>query len=177
MSVVKSKRKSTRFEVAHLAFKIRTTLQQTILIDYGVMENKQLDESTAQLLRESAPHLVDYAREISNCIQYANAIYGVDLAMMDERRKWQDHAIANCHCLLQECQYIIDVFHEYVNVNKYTQITELVHKEIELLRNWRRSDNKIRRQLVDAESDKFNYATFCKYLTIFVDQFHNQDTA
>lgn len=152
MSVVKSKRKPSRFEVEHNAFKIRTTMLKTILIDYGVINRNELIPYEAQILHESTPHLLNYARQISNCIQNANAIYGINIEMMNERRKWQDRAIAYCNCILQELQYIIAVFNDYVNVNKYKQVIELVNTEILLIKGWRKGDNKIRKQLESKET-------------------------
>ena len=147
MSVVKSKRKPSRFEVEHNAFKIRTVLLKDILVDYGVMNREQLIPQLQQILYESTPHLLNYARQISNCIQSANALYGINIEMMNERRKWQDRAIAYCNCILQEFQYIIAVLNDFINVNKYKQITELVNTEIILIKGWRKADNKIRKQL------------------------------
>lgn len=79
-------------------------------------------------------------------ITLANSIYPTDDFLNDEyalRRKYQDVSISECYSLLQELQYIVACFD--VNINKLQPILDRIEKEVDLLKGWRQSDNKKRK--------------------------------
>ena len=57
------------------------------------------------------------------------------------RRAYQDKAIGCCFVLYQELQYIISMFG--TDLNKFIPILESIEKEVDLLKGWRQSDNKL----------------------------------
>lgn len=76
----------------------------------------------------------------------ANSIYPTDDFLNDEyalRRKYQDIAISECYSLSQELQYIVACFD--TNINKLQTILDRIEKEVDLLKGWRQSDNKKRK--------------------------------
>lgn len=58
------------------------------------------------------------------------------------RRKYQDIAIGCCYALYQELQYIVSVFD--TDLNRFIPILESIEKEVDLLKGWRQSDNKLK---------------------------------
>lgn len=79
-------------------------------------------------------------------ITMANSIYPIDDFLNDEyalRRKYQDVAISECYALLQEVQYIVACFD--ININKLQPVLDKIETEVDLLKGWRQSDNKKRK--------------------------------
>ena len=57
-----------------------------------------------------------------------------------ERRIHQYKAIGQCYRLTQELQYAIETLP--VDMNKYTRFADMIQVEIDLIKGWRKSDNK-----------------------------------
>lgn len=98
---------------------------------------------------------VEYEREIIvgilqkliENITSANSIYPTDAFLNTEyatRRTFQDKAICNCYTLYQELQYIASCFN--TDLNKLIPFLETIEKEVDLLKGWRQSDNKKRKE-------------------------------
>lgn len=83
-------------------------------------------------------------------ISMANSIYPTTMEECNERRLFQDRAIGYCHILMQELQYVIETLP--VNVEKYAPYGDAISSEINLLKGWRKSDNKVRRKLAENKS-------------------------
>ena len=77
---------------------------------------------------------------ILNSIVFANTIYPNTEFEFNERKKHQWDAIHGCEYLLQLFQRIITILP--VNAEKYTVIVEMICREIDLLRGWKKSTNK-----------------------------------
>lgn len=60
---------------------------------------------------------------------------------VNRKRMIQNYAIGNCNQMLQEMTFIIDTFP--VDANKYMRYVEMILREIELLKSWRRKGNKV----------------------------------
>ena len=73
---------------------------------------------------------------------------------MIERRICQDKAIGLCYRLTHELQYAIETLP--VDVNKYLRFAEMIQTEINLLKGWRKSDNKFKRAISDSASNFAN---------------------
>lgn len=89
--------------------------------------------------------IVDYLREITRDVFEANSIYPTCMAEYEQRRLMQDRALGKCYGLAQELQYVIESLP--VNVNKYTRFAESIQTEINLIKGWRQSDNRLKRAL------------------------------
>ena len=59
-----------------------------------------------------------------------------------ERRVQQDLAIGQCYRLVQELQYAIETLP--VDVNSFLRFGEDIQREIDLIKGWRKSDNKFK---------------------------------
>lgn len=93
-------------------------------------------------------------REMIHGITKANSIkYPVNLAEADERRIWQDRAIAACECLRMDLQDIMDTLP--LNKNWMTQIEPEIESEINLIKAWRKSDNPKRRAIREADMKRW----------------------
>lgn len=86
-------------------------------------------------------------QELIENITTANSIFPSNDFLHEEyamRRKYQDEAISNCYNLYQELQYISSCFNS--DLNKFIPFLEAVEKEVNLLKGWRQSDNKTRKE-------------------------------
>ena len=83
--------------------------------------------------------------EATNYIFMANSIYPSIPEELTERRICQDKAIGQCFRLLQEIQYTIEILP--INIEKYVRFIDGINKEISLLKGWRKSDNKFKKNL------------------------------
>lgn len=176
MAVPKYKRGESKFEVLIHAIKLRREFTLLLLRDFGIKTKIRDYKAIANFTEEDRAvfnalgekygfnktltalypeWLVEHFREniiklLSELIQNitsANTIFVTNESEYAERRNYQNKAICSCECLLQEMQYIISILCVNVDINKYTRYTELVEKEIALLRAWRKADNKIKKQL------------------------------
>jgi len=172
MSVLKSKRKASQFEVFHQLTKLRKDITDLLLRDFGYSYEKcdrklqkafggraydQLTE--AERLRydrmkqkweafddwfiyDQRQVIVDCLREITKEVYIANSIYPTCMEELIERRLHQDNAIGQCYRLVQELQYAIETLP--VDVNTFTQFGNAIQTEINLIKGWRKADNKFK---------------------------------
>lgn len=98
--------------------------------------------------------VVDCLRTIGEEIFVANSIYPTCMEELIERRIRQDRAVGQCYRLTQELQYAIETLP--VDVNKYLRFADLIQTEINLLKGWRKSDNKFKRAISDSASNFAN---------------------
>ena len=166
MSVLKSKRKPSQFEVFHHLNKMRKEVTDLLLRDFGydldkavkkvettfggrpyeelspdekVRYEKLMEKNTAfaeWFIADERKVIVDCLRSITEEVYVANSIY---------RRVHQDRAVGQCYRLTQELQYAIETLP--VDVNKYLRFAEMIQTEINLLKGWRKSDNKFKSAL------------------------------
>ena len=100
---------------------------------------------------------MDCLREVTKEVYIANSICPTCYDGLVQRRLHQDEAVGQCYRLVQELQYTIKTLP--VDVNTYTRFGEAIQTEINLIKGWRKSDNKfkghykimskLRRQLLD----------------------------
>lgn len=184
MSVLKSKRKASQFEVFHHFYKMRKEVTDLLLRDFGYdynrAENKVAKMFGGRSYTELTPEeksrydrlmeknrafdewfiederkvIVDCLRSIGENVFLANSIYPTYMEELIERRLCQDKAIGLCYRLTQELQYAIETLP--VNVNKYLRFAEMIQTEINLLKGWRKSDNKFKRAISDSASNFAN---------------------
>lgn len=184
MSVVKSKRKASQFEVFHHLYKMRREVTELILRDFGydfeksetkvarIFGGKEFSELTPQeqlryeklkarnkafdewFINDERQIIVDCLRNITEGVFVANSIYPMYPEELIERRLHQDKAIGQCYRLSQELQYAIETLP--VDINKYLRFAEMIDREISLIKGWRKSDNKFKRAIPDIASNFAN---------------------
>ena len=164
MSVLKSKRKPSQFEVFHHLNKMRKAVTDLLLRDFGYDLDKAVKkvETTfggrpyEELMEKNIAFaewfiaderkvIVDCLRSITEEVYVANSIYPTYREELIERRVHQDRAVGQCYRLTQELQYAIETLP--VDVNKYLRFAEMIQTEINLLKGWRKSDNKFKSAL------------------------------
>ena len=175
MSVLKSKRKPSQFEVFHHLNKMRKEVTDLLLRDFGydldkavkkvettfggrpyeelspdekVRYEKLMEKNTAfaeWFIADERKVIVDCLRNITEEVYVANSIYPTYREELVERRVHQDRAVGQCYRLTQELQYAIETLP--VDVNKYLRFAEMIQTEINLLKGWRKSDNKFKSAL------------------------------
>ena len=184
MSVVKSKRKESQFEVFHHLVKMRKEVTSLLLRDFGFDADKatkntmktfggrtyeELSDSEKErhdkLVKRNAAFtewfILDERKVIIDCIRaiteetfVANSIYPTCTEELIERRLHQDRAIGECYRLTQELQYAIETLP--VDVNKYLRFADMIQTEINLLKGWRKADNKFKRAISDSAANFAN---------------------
>jgi hypothetical protein len=182
MSVLKAKRKSSQFEVFHHFYKTRKEITDLLLRDFGydleraekrvakLFGGKPYEELTPEekvrydklkakneafdnwFIEDERKCIVDCLREITKEVFTANSIYPTVMEELVERRLCQDRAIGQCYRLTQELQYAIETLP--VDVNKYLRFADMIQTEINLIKGWRKSDNK--RAISDSASNFAN---------------------
>jgi len=184
MSVLKSKRKVSQFEVFHHLYKTRKEITDLLLRDFGydferaekrlekVFGGKPYDALTDEeknrydslkkkneafdewFIADERQVIVDCLRSITESVFVANSIYPMYPEELVERRVHQDRAIGQCYRLTQELQYAIETLP--VDIDKYLRFGELIQTEINLIKGWRKSDNKFKRAISDSASNFAN---------------------
>ena len=184
MSVLKSKRKPSQFEVFHHLYKMRRNITDLLLRDFGYSfekSDKRLqkrfggrayedlnDNEKAQYDRlqkrwaafdewfvvDERKVIIDCLREITKHVFIANSIYPTCWEELMQRRIHQDEALGQCYRLTQELQYAIETLP--VDVNTYTQFGKEIQTEINLIKGWRKSDNKFKGAISDTASNFAN---------------------
>lgn len=124
----------------------RTTIDE-IFASYGVSPNHEFQsEYPSWFIDFERDIIMKILQSIVYNITRANSIYPTDDFLNEEyavRRKYQDIAISECYSLVQELQYIIACFE--TDINKFQPIIAKIEKEVDLLKGWRQSDNKKRK--------------------------------
>ena len=184
MSVLKSKRKSSQFEVFHHLYKTRKEVTDLLLRDFGydleraekkvekMFGGRRYEELTPEekvrydklkakneafdtwFIEDERKCVVDCLREITKEVFMANNIYPTVMKELVERRLCQDRAVGQCFSLTQDLQYAIETLP--VDVNKYTRFADMIQTEINLIKGWRKSDNKFKRAISDSASNFAN---------------------
>ena len=103
-------------------------------------------------------------RDITEYVYTANSIYPSIMEELVERRILQDKAIGQCYRLTQELQYAIETLP--VDTNKYTRFAEMIQTEINLLKGWRKSDNKFKSAIKEKEQEEFTIHLLNKIFTL-----------
>lgn len=176
MSVLKNLRGLSEMQFYKTAIGIRKELTVWLLRDFGAKRNvksvnqvvknispedqKIVDDIFAKYGKTSnhtykseyPEWFVDFERriisenlaELVTNITEANSIYPNYMFEWDLRRGFQDKAVANCYRLYQELQYIVSLFP--TDLNRFVELLDDVEKEVQLLKGWRQSDNKKRKE-------------------------------
>lgn len=172
MSVLKNKRKASQFEVFHHLYKMRKEITDLLLRDFGYSCEKadkrlgrmfggrnytELTEAEQErynrlkqkydafdewFIFDERQVIVDCLREITKEVFIANSIYPTCSEELIQRRLHQDEAVGQCYRLTQELQYAIETLP--VDVDTYLRFGETIQTEINLIKGWRKADNKFK---------------------------------
>lgn len=184
MSVLKSKRKESQFEVYHHLAKIRREITDLLLRDLGYNEvkaqqkieklfsGKNYDDLTEKekthydklvkrnesfeewFIVDQRKIIIDCLRDITKEVYIANSIYPFYKEELVQRRIHQDNALGQCYRLLQELQYTIETLP--VDINIYLRFALNIETEINLIKQWRKSDNKKKWAISDTAANFAN---------------------
>lgn len=182
MAVIKNDRNLSSLEFYHNAIILEKELIQFLLKDFGIRDKvrelkyfcdiKKLNSDDKEMFMkivqkynmdeqvvESYPiWLVEYYRKsiledmksLFKNITEANTIYPVTIQEWEERRKYQTAAIADSQNILITMNRVVNTMP--VNVNKFMRYIDMIEQETKLLRGWRKSGNKMLKQLKGEES-------------------------
>lgn len=89
--------------------------------------------------------VLDYSTGIINHLIEANTIYPVNRREWEERRLDLDRALQCCQCLMQELQFIAETIP--VKREKYTNLVDEINSEFEKIKELRKSDNRLLKNL------------------------------
>lgn len=88
-------------------------------------------------------------------ITQAYTIYPNSLYEWNLKRAYQWYAIGACEMLLQSMQDVLRIF-KTADKDLFMRYTEMITKEIDLLRGWKRSCNKSKKAIIDKENKSDN---------------------
>ena len=75
----------------------------------------------------------------------ANNIYPLIMAEYEERRILQNSSINKFYEVLHEIQFIIESLG--LDINKFERFSDLIGQQVSLIKNWRKSDNRFKREI------------------------------
>lgn len=185
MSVPKSKRKQSKFEVYNTVLNIRRSIADIVLVDfkYDVVKfqmamNRRyqglIDPTPEQLEKkaqaeekykkfdeffmvEEKKAILHYLRCLIAEVFSANSIYPEYYEEAIERRIHQDQAIGYMNLINQELQFVIDSLP--VGINSYLKLVPKIEEGIKQLKAWRKSDNgKLRKLAGGTPVNSTNFA-------------------
>ncbi len=143
-TVPTSKRERKTFYVFQKASELRLELCRYILFDFG---KEELLKVGTQFANMEAEELLTHAKDIQTYITKANAIYISNLVEYEQRRLYMDKAIASAFALSRELNFIVDMYENRINVDKYARMDNTVSEVIALLKAWRKSENHFKNKL------------------------------
>ncbi|MBD5834703.1 hypothetical protein [Lactobacillus delbrueckii] len=181
MSVVKSKRSKSRLEVIHNYYKLREQMTFVLFNDFGYSRKKAAarlshkyflnqpredltepekviyddmlnhsDRIFKEFVERERSYLTKLLQELGTHLVSANGIYITIPEEAIERRLEQDKAIAACYSIVAEFNCVLRTLP--ISASKYAEASKLMKREIGLIKGWRQSDNKRRKQLLDSAS-------------------------
>lgn len=115
-----------------------------LMDDFGITRNTNLGE--AQFLDLKFQRVINLCSDIVGDLHRANDLFVTNMMECEQRRLYQDKAIANCDVLKQELQSVIDVI-SGLNINKYKISIKLIDKELVLIKSWRKADIRLKKKL------------------------------
>lgn len=159
MSVLVSDRKESKFEAITYSVELRSLLIELMQRGFGVKDinaiarrryvfGKDDIENPAKyiyLIQNFKNRIDKTSSLITNKVRAANSIYPTSLAEYEQRRSYQNIAIANCEQLVSELQQVVEIFE--VDINIYDKYIQAIDREIGLIKKWRQRDNKIKSYL------------------------------
>lgn len=120
-----------------------------IFTKYGQSPNHEfVSEFPKWYVDRKRKRLLDLCDELIENITNANSIYPTEEFLHEEyamRREFQTMAICNCKDIEQVLQGIRVDFR--IDINKLDKFLDMSKREVDLLKGWRQSDNKTRKNV------------------------------
>lgn len=181
MTVPKNLRKESKKEYYDFAYKVTDCIDDFVTRDFGLktrvrdlksftfrakMNNTDKEQFNAlcdkykiDVVSEYPLWKIDRFRNMiedqcDNMLRYitlADSIYPQTMSEFNARRNWQWKAIGTCYFILQTFQTIMRRLD--VNVEKYMVHVDNLRREIYLLRQWKKSDNRFKSIILQREID------------------------
>jgi hypothetical protein len=158
MSVLKNNRHTSKLEFYHNARRLREDITNFLLRDFGVRDKVRKSKDTQEKIIEEYPDwlitffresIVELLRKLMLNITAAKTIYPITPEELTDRRRYQDEAIINCEQLLCELTYCADVLP--VDLSKFKPYIDRISTEVELLKGWRKTSNKLTQRIKEAQ--------------------------
>ncbi len=103
--------------------------------------NPLVEEYPKWYLDDVRNTILTLSRSMVQNIKRANKIYPTSVAEYEQRRAYQNDAIGDCECLLEEFQTALEIMP--IDLNKYEEVIAKLDFEIALLEAWRKSDKRL----------------------------------
>lgn len=159
MSVLVSKRKESKFEAITYSVELHDMLIELMQRGFGVKDLDHLIRKRYAYGKDSKEDFAKYrylmqnfkmridqtASLLTNNIRAANSIYPTSMHEYEQRRGFQNSAIANCEQLIKELQRVVEIFE--VDINIYDRYIKAIDRKIGLIKKWRQRDNKMKSYL------------------------------
>ena len=155
MSVLVSNRKESKFEVIAFSVELRNLMIELMQRNFGIKNvnaiarkryvfRKDDTENPSRyhyLIRNYKDRIDNISSQLTMNLRSANSIYPNTTSEYEERRTYQTKAITNCEQLICELHEIVNIFE--VDINVYKKYINAIDRETDLIKRWRRSDNKL----------------------------------
>lgn len=115
-------------------------LIQELSIKYE-MYNPLIEEYPKWFLESIRNNLLELLKSLMQNIKRANKIFPSSVAEYEQRRAYQNNAIGDCECLLEEFQTILEIIP--IDLDKYEEVIQKIDFEITLLEGWRKADKRL----------------------------------
>lgn len=180
MSVPVGKRKPSKLEFLNNFYKLRKEMVNLLLRDFGTKtsthdlyafchrvkfkeEDKEVfldlceryqidveDRFPLWLIIHHRKSILNTLDDLLDNMIKANSIYPTTVSEFEFRKQFQSKAIGCCYCLLQKLQTAISDLP--VDVNKYMPYVERIQLELKLLKDWKKSNNKILKAILSKQN-------------------------
>lgn len=172
MAVPKSKRRNSKPEFFHFAYKMITELTKFLLNDFGITDRnndfmlfcrkcKISEEDMKELATLTEKYrfsvkisysefVIDYYRnkildisgEILDNISLGYSMYPTTVYEYNVRKQYIFNAIAYCYTIKHNLQLVVELFS--VNLEKYIPFISMIDHEIDLLKKWKKHSTSLK---------------------------------
>lgn len=139
-NVLARKRKDSKFRVQTQAFELWDRITKTLLANNFYATREQMN-SVGWIVANIRNDTYNLLKELNMNITAANSIYPNYMPEYHMRRCYQDRAICVCEELLLVFRHMITFLKH--DANKYADIVLKIQDEINLIKKWRQSDNRM----------------------------------
>lgn len=105
------------------------------------MYNPLIEEYPKWYLDHVRNNILALCRNMIHNIKRANKIWPTSVAEYEQRRAYQNNAIGDAECLLEEFQTALEIMP--IDLNKYEEVLDKIEFEIALLEGWRKGDKRL----------------------------------
>lgn len=145
MSVPKHRRNPSRAEFEATFFKVFDSIVDVATHKFYIPE--EVYNKYKLYIDSQCTELLCTANRIQRCIRIANSIYPQDMSEYRARREMQTKAIGLCYSLLTTYQLLMHYL--CIEEDKHMEEVDSVIHLINSLKNWRKSDNRLKKSLED----------------------------